>query len=518
MVDYIEFSQKIKSQYPQYANVDDKVLAEKMIAKYPQYGEKVTFNTKTEQTTPKNKGIDLTPSNVMRNIAAAPTAAIRSAITKEPFTEAQQKVMADAEKYRGGLGKFNDFITNMMAYSALPQARLAKGAGLSAKIANNALTGAGQGTVIGGLESLKDRGDLSGIGSGALTGGSLTTGLPLVGAAAKQAIKILPATGGLVSRTIGRVKPETLAQAVKPNSKALDLTEEAAQNLLMDTTERVQKDYQNLMNNAGQKVQEASLRLPEDRGVWASSLKNSLDDIYNGYSTSGIKELNPAHNNAGDIYDSIMQQIDAGSNVADIGKVSAKNLNDIMGNIKNYNINWDNSNAKTRQQILKQIYGDFSRRLGNLSPELRKANKKYSQLAQFEDNEGVRRILQPVRKGDLDAPSSALRNYNSTVTKGNTNRNIQDLEKILVENGKQPFLNDIDDVNAAMDLLNIRGTGDSWLANIATQATRPALKTARAYNRFAEQKGLQALYDALGREIPRYITPLLYGGVSSFGN
>lgn len=517
MVDYIEFSQKIKAQYPQYANVDDRVLAEKMIAKYPQYGEKVTFDTKEEQPTQK-KGIDLTPSNIMRNIAAAPTAAIRSIVTKEPFLEAQQKVMADAEKWRGGIGKVNDFITDMATYSALPQARLAKGAGIGAKIVNNVLTGAGQGAVIGSLESLKDKGDLSGIGSGALTGGTITAGLPLAGNVIKQTAKIVPATGGLVSRTIGRVKPETLAQAIKPNSQALDLTEETAQNLLMDTTERIQKDYQNLMNNAGQKVQEASLHLPEDRGVWASSLKNSLDDIYNSYSTSGIKELNPAHNNAGDIYDSIMQQIDAGSNVADIGKVSAKNLNDIMGNIKNYNINWDNSNAKNRQQILKQIYGDFSRRLGNLSPELRKANKAYSQLAQFEDNEGVRRILQPAHKGDLDVPASALRNYNSTVTKGNTNRNIQDLERILVENGKQPFLNDIDDVNAAMDLLNIRGTGDSWLANFATQATRPALKGVRAYNRFAAKHGLQALYDALGRETPRYLTPLLYGGVSSFGD
>lgn len=36
-----EFSQKIKAKYPQYANVDDVVLAQRMIEKYPQYASQV---------------------------------------------------------------------------------------------------------------------------------------------------------------------------------------------------------------------------------------------------------------------------------------------------------------------------------------------------------------------------------------------------------------------------------------------------------------------------------------------
>ena len=36
-----QFAQSIKAKYPQYKDVDDNVLAEKMIAKYPQYAEKV---------------------------------------------------------------------------------------------------------------------------------------------------------------------------------------------------------------------------------------------------------------------------------------------------------------------------------------------------------------------------------------------------------------------------------------------------------------------------------------------
>lgn len=44
-VSYTEFSAKIKSQYPEYKDVDDLVLAQKMVEKYPEYKESVTFET-----------------------------------------------------------------------------------------------------------------------------------------------------------------------------------------------------------------------------------------------------------------------------------------------------------------------------------------------------------------------------------------------------------------------------------------------------------------------------------------
>jgi hypothetical protein len=301
---------------------------------------------------------------------------------------------------------------------------------------------------------------------------------------------------------------------VQADSKALDLTKDQAQNLLMNTTERVQRDYRDLLNQAGQAVNEAALRLPEERGVFASSLKNSLDDIFEGHSVSGVKELNPAFEVAGDVYDDLLNKINLGSDVEGIGKVSAPKLADIMGNIKNYNIDWNKSNAKDRQAILKQVYGDFSRRLGNLSPELRKANREYSKLANFDDNEGVRQIINPsvLDKNKIDTASTALRNYNATVTKGNTNRNIQDLENLLVANGKQPFLKDIDDVNAAMDLLNARSTGDSWLANLTTQLSRPALKGVRYLNQKGIPEAVSNFSSKVSPEVRKILTPMLIQG------
>ena len=466
---------------------------------------------------PEKKGVDLTPAGLLRQVGAAPVSAVESLITRKPFKEVQEKnVNMQKELDNGALGKIKNFGVDALAYAAMPQLRAIKGAGIGATIGNNALTGIGQGAVIGGLEGLKREGAegiLPGVGGGAAFGGTLSAGLPVIGNVASKGLQILPKLGGLLSRTFGRVKPETLEQAVKPTSRALDLNEKQAQNLLMDTTERVQKDYQALMDKAGQDVQTAALQLPEERGVFTSSLKDSLDDIFNGSQVSRNPNLNPAMQGNKDIYNKVNNWIESGATPE---KLTAPEMYDLMSNIKrNIPIDWESPTATARNALKQQIYGDYARRLGNLSPELRKANQTFSNLAQFENNEGVRRILQPVKKGDLDIPSSALRNYNSTVTKGNTNRNIQDLEKILVENGKNPFLNDIDDVNAAMDLLNIRGTGDSWLANMATQATRPVLRGVRAFNRFSQERNLPEFINAISEPMPRLFTPIIYGGGAS---
>ena len=47
-IGYKEFASIIKAKYPQYSDVDDMVLAKKMIEKYPVYGEKVIFFDKNK--------------------------------------------------------------------------------------------------------------------------------------------------------------------------------------------------------------------------------------------------------------------------------------------------------------------------------------------------------------------------------------------------------------------------------------------------------------------------------------
>lgn len=45
-IHFSEFAQKIKAKYPDYKDVDDRVLAEKMISKYSEYADQVTFDEK----------------------------------------------------------------------------------------------------------------------------------------------------------------------------------------------------------------------------------------------------------------------------------------------------------------------------------------------------------------------------------------------------------------------------------------------------------------------------------------
>lgn len=457
----------------------------------------------------EKKGIDISPRGIgqtIGNAISAPIVAMRDNIpVKQAFEEGQQKLDDFNNEH-----KLGNAIADFALYAQLPVLKGAQGASALAKTGNFLANAGIQGGIPGLLEGAKEGEALEGAGVGTGIAAGVQS-LPVIGKVAKPIMKVVPTTGNLLARTIGRIQPETLQRAVQPDSKALDLTREQAQNLLMDTTERIQKDYRNLLNNAGEAVNLASLRLPEERGVFASSLKNSLNDIYSGHSVSGVEGLNPAYDVAGDVYNDLINKIDLASDVKDIGRVSAPKLADIMNNIKNYNIDWNKSNAKERQALLKQIYGDFSRRLGNLSPELRKANKAYSKLAKFDDNEGLKQIINPsvIDGNKIDSASSALRNYNSTVTKGNTNRNIQDLEKLLVANGKQPFLNDIDDVNAAMDLLNARSTGDSWLANLTTQLSRPALKGVRELNRRGIPQALTNFSEKVSPEVRRILTPAL---------
>jgi hypothetical protein len=506
-MNYNEFSEKIKTKYPQYKDMDNKELAQRMVAKYPQYKD-VTFDDVEEP-----KGIDLTPSGLVKKAVSYPAAALGTAIYGGDFEENRQKALKATEEYKPA-GGLMDFAVDTAVYSKLPFLRAGAGANLATKGAVGLGNAAIQGGIPGLLEGAKEGQALEGAGVGTAVAGGVQS-LPLIGKVATPILKTVPATGNLLARTLGRIQPETLQRAVQADSKALDLTKEQAQNLLMDTTERVQRDYRDLLNQAGKAVNEAALRLPEERSVFASSLKNSLDDIFEGHSVSGVKELNPAYDVAGDVYDDLVNKINLGSDVEGVGRVSAPKLADIMGTVKNYPINWQNSNASERQAILKQIYGDFSRRLGNLSPELRKANKEFSKLAKFDDNEGLRRIINPkvIDANSIDTASSALRNYNSTVTKGNTNRNIQDLERLLVDNGKQPFLKDIDDVNAAMDLLNARSTGDSWLANLTTQLSRPALKGVRYLNQKGIPEAISDFSSKVSPEVRKILTPMLIQGV-----
>ena len=483
MATYQEFSKQIKEKYPQYKDVDDLKLAQAMIEKYPEYKDRVTFNeTKTEKQ--EKKGMDITPSGIVKkidkvgeNIGAALAAPIVANINKTSVQDAFNKNIKKINEYnKQKASPMRDFAIDTLGYSLIPASRAA---GLPGFVSNVARFGA----LPGALEGLKNGIGSAGLGAlgGSAIAGGIMAGVPVVGNVAKQAGKLLPYAGGSLAKTLGRLNPKTLEVATKPGSKALDLTPEQAQNLLMNTTEGVRADYNQLLTDKGNQVGRLLADLPETQTFKAGDILQDYDKIYNNYSLSKNPALNPARNATTKELGKIEELLGVNmpENARLENQVTPKELYDINKNVSNM-VDWNKADSALKNEVLEQIYGSNAERIANLSPELKEANKVYSDLMDFQKNEGIRRILN--NSNNIDTASSALKNYNSTVTKGNTNRNIQDLEKLLVDNGYGKFLNNIDDVNAAMDLNNIRTTGDSFWANVGTQLARPILRGARAYN------------------------------------
>jgi hypothetical protein len=546
-----------------------------------------------------SKNIDLRPSaladNIAKHIVALPIAGY-NALKNKSFKGAYSSALNDLDKAKQKMYELDPLqkkidnagnaTLDIGATFMLPEVKAFQGAGLGAKIGNSVLTNAYQGGLIGGVEDLRQGGNgLGGATIGALGGGALGTAMPLTGAAIS---KLLPRAGA----SIAGVSTDTIRQAIKPNSRALDLNPDQAQSLLLDTTQNVRNAYNNLLSKRGQAVNDAidNLRGNEYR-VPLEDLKSDIKSTFDQY---GGELINPARNMTGGLERNLNELVSSGTsdprttlgldnnfitnnidpltrNINEAELSYRQLLNNVVNNANDQNIytkagddlynivknlpedvqgsfyerlgndldtiynktqtispidlqkakqqighmvNWSDETARNYQNpILEQIYNKYNRRLSDLSPELEKANRQFANLRSFQKNEGLNRILKA--GNNIDSASSALKNYNSTVTKGNTGRNIKDLENILVANGSEPFLNTVDDINAAMDLNKSITTGRNFggVTDLAKSLLiEPTLRGVRAINKAGFVENLNNLR---GNVNPSIIQ-LLYGATRPF--
>lgn len=546
-----------------------------------------------------SKNVDLRPSaladNIAKHIVALPIAGY-NALKNKSFKGAYSSALNDLDKAKQKMYELDPLqkkidnagnaTLDIGATFMLPEVKAFQGAGLGVKIGNSVLTNAYQGGLIGGVEDLRQGGNgLGGATIGALGGGALGTAMPLTGAVIS---KLLPRAGA----SIAGVSTDTIRQAIKPNSRALDLNPDQAQSLLLDTTQNVRNAYNNLLSKRGQAVNDAidNLRGNEYR-VPLEDLKSDIKSTFDQY---GGELINPARNMTGSLERNLNELVSSGTsdpratlgldnnfitnnidpltrnineaelsyrqllnnvvNNANDQNIYAKAGDDLYNIVKNlpedvqgsfyerlgndldtiYNktqtispidlqkakqqighmVNWSDETARNYQNpILEQIYNKYNRRLSDLSPELEKANRQFANLRGFQKNEGLNRILKA--GNNIDSASSALKNYNSTVTKGNTGRNIKDLENILVANGSEPFLNTVDDINAAMDLNKSITTGRNFggVTDLAKSLLiEPTLRGVRAINKAGFVENLNNLR---GNVNPSVIQ-LLYGATRPF--
>lgn len=204
-----------------------------------------------------------------------------------------------------------------------------------------------------------------------------------------------------------------------------------------------------------------------------------------------------------------------------VSPLSLQGIKKVIGNLGKWG---DEVSRGYAEPVTEQVYGKFAERLNNLSPEIKAANKAFSDLMKFKKNDTVAQILKgDLMNGDkLGGAPSALKSYKSSVNKGSGANNLKDLEDLLVkEAGQERFLNKIDDINAAMDLLKTETTGLGGAAGlIKALLTRPVLSAVRGANRMEipqKLNNINEMLKPLGRLMPglggKAAANMLYGGV-----
>ena len=184
---------------------------------------------------------------------------------------------------------------------------------------------------------------------------------------------------------------------------------------LVQVMGNVYNSYKYLITNA-----EENLRLLEDR-INAEDLINDVGDVFG---KNQGERINTVRDLTGNLENDLLDLIARGTDeTGTIAPIDLQRIKQQVGEMTNWA---DTTRPKIQNKTLEQIYGKFNKRLIDISPELAMANKEYAKIKNFQNNEGLKRVLRP---GDnIDSASTALKNYNTTVTKGNTSRNIQDLE------------------------------------------------------------------------------------------
>lgn len=367
-MDYNEFAQRIKNKYPEYKDMDNKELSEKIIAKYPEYKSQVTFEN-IDSALKENKGIDITPSGLAKKASVA----ISTPIRQLRYGESKDEARANAKALIDNAFKNNisvqglGLVTDIAPYFTMPQLNAVKGAGLGSKAANLGLTGAYQGGIAGGLESLKQEGDLSGVVPGVAIGGATGAAMPFAWEKIKTPIKnvlnnpqfrektanVIEAITSvpseytqraldkeLLGQTIfkGKFNPKTAYQGIEKKlveaksklpskeyykGQYKKLGDEVRKKLnanikdesYFDTKynelgQKALDSIENLKNQAGDKVSQALSELPEDVAFNSDDLIQDVNNIYGKYSLSNNPKLNVANNQAKNEYKKIKNLIE----------------------------------------------------------------------------------------------------------------------------------------------------------------------------------------------------------------
>lgn len=464
---------------------------------------------KEEPKKQKKMQFDATPSGLLKQAVAGivtPMAMLRSG---KNYPETYADIVNLAKQYeqehpiQTGISNLG---VDLYGYGKLPMAQT------NNPVVNALVNTAIQGTGVGAIEGLKNGDIAGGIKSGSTIGGILNS-LPL---AARLLQK--PASWAIhtAAKGLAGIEPQTLDRMIQADSKALDLSKDEAERLADETTERLRDAYETLKAQKGQRVADEASKLNDiEQRINKSDLSQDIADVYNKYDYDGF---NTARELAGNTENQLNELIN-GLNENAIDDIAQETLSpkQLLGlkRLIGEKTNWDIAENKTQNKLLEQIYGKYNERLNELSPELAAANKDYGKLYDLlGERSRLRTILNP--KADIETATSKLKNYKAT------NDNIYALEKQLVDElGAKPFLKDIDDVNAALNLAKDTQNGRNifGIQTYAKELAKLGGKAIRGYKRSGLPEKINTIQNILSHigtpAAVKGANQLLYGQISN---
>lgn len=337
---------------------------------------------------------------------------MRAMIGKEPLSDEQlnQAYGALDEKLQTPSGKFGKVIGEVAPAFLLPEVKAFQGVGTLSKIGNMGLNGAYQGGTIGALESLKNQGDLSGLGAGAVIGGTLGAGLPFVAHNIRNTI-INPAFQKATTKTL-----ETLTSVPqKYSQRALDA--ELAGNSLFkgkfdaDTAyipiERQLRNAKNMLPtsqdfartyyNLGQKATEGMKTIKENAGnkitevlqslnnkeTNNNGIRNAVNTVINKFGEGGI--YNSAKRNAPRVTNLLNEELPKEG-------LTLRDLHRIKEDL--YDIGYQAAGTRegTQAEVARGTAEQINNYLRGVAPDYAVPNDQYSLITNIErglDNENT---------------------------------------------------------------------------------------------------------------------------------
>ncbi len=245
------FAESIKAKYPAYKDMDNAVLAQKIIAKYPTYASQVEgFSPETKPKkdllqTASDIGGMLFPGTKQIGESLGTVAAAGGRAIKGDFSGAQE-ILSTQKTVPELIG----------AYTAAGASLLGStGAGTGGGLISKALQAAGIGAAIGGGKAAAEGGDLEKVAKEATVGGTVGAGTSLAFGGAEAALKSFRALPQrLIRSATGQSKNEILA--------GKDITKYVLENKKIGTSDQLIRGSQQAIDQADEiiKTNLASVR------------------------------------------------------------------------------------------------------------------------------------------------------------------------------------------------------------------------------------------------------------------